>query len=74
MRRPLHDTQVEAINEEFADLVKRGRIEQAGPMDREKRYRDLPRLRFIFAKRAYGRLRLMIDRINEMDKANAGGT
>lgn len=71
MRRPLHDAQVEVLNEEFADLVKRGRIEQAGPMDREKRYRDLPRLRFVFAKRAYGRLRLMIDRINEFDVQNA---
>lgn len=71
MRRPLRDQQIEALNEEFADLVKEGRIEQAGPMDQERRYRELPRLRFVFAKRAYGRLRMMIDRINEYDVNNA---
>ncbi len=70
MHRPLGDAQVEALNDEFADLVKEDRIAQAGPMDQEKRYRDLPRLRFIFAKRAYGRLRLMVDRINEFDVLN----
>ncbi len=71
MRRPLRDEQVEALNEEFADLVKEGRIEQSGPLEQERRYRDLPRLRFVFAKRAYGRLRMMIDRINEYDVKNA---
>jgi uncharacterized protein (TIGR00730 family) len=71
MHRPLRDVQVEALNEEFADLVKEGRIEQAGPMDQERRYRELPRLRFVFAKRAYGRLRMMIDRINAFDVQNA---
>jgi len=71
MHRPLRDSQIDALNEEFADLVKQGKIEQAGPMDQEKRYRELPRLRFVFAKRAYGKLRMMIDRINEMDKSNA---
>jgi hypothetical protein len=40
-------------------------------MDQEQRYRELPRLRFIFAKRAYGRLRMMVDRINEFDAQNA---
>lgn len=71
MHRPLKDKQVEALYEEFADLVKEGRIEQAGPMEQEQRYRELPRLRFVFAKRAYGRLRMMIDRVNEFDAHNA---
>lgn len=71
MHRPLKDKQVEALNEEFADLVKEGKIEQTGPMDQEERYRELPRLRFVFAKRAYGRLRMMVDRINEFDTHNA---
>ncbi len=71
MHRPLRENQVQALNEEFADLVKEGRIEQTGPLDQERRYRELPRLRFVFAKRAYGRLRMMIDRINAFDVENA---
>ena len=71
MRRPLREKQVEALNADFADLVKEGRIEQTGPMDHEQKYRELPRLRFVFAKRAYGRLRLLIDRINNYDVENA---
>ena len=71
MHRPLRNVQVKAINDEFTDLVKDGRIEQAGPMDQEKKYRELPRLRFVFAKRAYGRLRKLIDRINSYDVENA---
>ena len=72
MLRPLTDAQVASLNDEFAFLIKEGKIEQAGSMDKEERYRELPRLRFTFAKRAYGKLRKMIDRINEMDKLNAG--
>ncbi len=71
MHRPLRDAQIDALNEEFADLIKEGKIEQTGPMEQEKDHRELPRIRFIFAKRAYGKLRMMIDRINEMDKLNA---
>jgi uncharacterized protein (TIGR00730 family) len=71
IQRPLKDKQVDALNDEFADLVKEGRIEQSGPLEQEERYRELPRLRFVFAKRAYGRLRMMIDRINELDLQNA---
>lgn len=73
MQRPLREAQLDALNEEFADLVKEGKIEQAGPMEQEQNHLELPRLRFHFAKRAYGRLRMMIDRINEFDKANASG-
>jgi len=72
MLRPLTDTQIASLSDEFADLIKEGKIEQAGPMDQEELYRKLPRLRFTFAKRAYGKLRLMIDRINEFDVQNAG--
>ena len=71
MQRPLRDPQVQELNEEFVDLVKEGKIEQGGPMEQEQSHLELPRLRFHFAKRAYGRLRMMVDRINEMDKLNA---
>jgi len=71
MRRPLRESQIESLNEAFADLIKEGKIEMTGPMDQETRYRHLPRLRFIFAKRAYGRLRMLIDQINHFDVENA---
>ncbi len=71
MRRPLRDEQVEALNADFADLIKDGKIEQTGPMDQERKYRELPRLRFVFAKRAYGRLRMLVDRINSYDIENS---
>ncbi|GAB4108073.1 MAG: TIGR00730 family Rossman fold protein [Phycisphaeraceae bacterium] len=70
MRRPLLEEQVIQLNDEFADLVKEGRIEQGGPLPQEQLYPDLPRLRFVFVKRAYGRLRMLVDRINELDAEN----
>ena len=57
--------QVELLNEQFSDLVAKGRIELSGPLDGELAHLDLPRLKFHFNKRSYGRLRLFIDRLND---------
>lgn len=70
MQRPLGDEQVAALSDEFADLVAGGVIEQGGPHPYEEEDRELPRLKFTSTKRAYGRLRLLIDRINEFDAVN----
>ena len=70
MHRPLKAEQVEALNEEFALLIKEGRVEQGGPLSAERESLHLPRLKFHFAKRGYGRLRAMIDRINAFDREN----
>ena len=71
MRRPLTDPQLDALNGDFADLVASGRIQQTGPLKAERaEHPDLPRLRFEFTKRSYGRLRLFIDRINALDAEN----
>lgn len=67
MQPPLSNAAVDALNDQFADLVKEDRIEQGGPLDAERQYMDLPRLTFTFTKHSYGRLRLMIDRINAFD-------
>ena len=67
MHRPLTGAQVDALNDEFADLLVEGRIMPCGALSSERRHLDLPRLRFAFVRRAYGRLRLLIDRINEYD-------
>ena len=69
MQHALPVEQVEQLNHDFADLVAEGRIEQRGPLEAETEHLELPRLTFVFAKRSYGRLRLLIDRINGLAPA-----
>ena len=59
---------VERINDEFGDLVVAGKITQALALEEEANedaILDLPRLIFTTHRKKYGRLRLMIDAINE---------
>ena len=70
MQRPLTADQVEALNNEFAKLVEEGRIRACSALEDEQEHLDLPRLRFIYTRRDYGTLRLLIDRINEFDAQN----
>jgi uncharacterized protein (TIGR00730 family) len=74
MHRPLTEGQVGQLNEQFADLVAAGRIAACGPQAGERKHLDLPRLKFAFTRRGYGRLRQMIDRINDFDLENEGAT
>ncbi|MFZ4697629.1 MAG: LOG family protein, partial [Phycisphaerales bacterium] len=72
LKRPLSAGQVKTLDAEFRNIIKSGHIEQTGALEAEGEHPDLPRLRFHFAKRAFGTLRRMIDRINAMpDDANA---
>ena len=64
LRQRLATQQVEALNEEFADLVKEGRIEQVSALEGEQDHLALPRLAFVHTRSRFSRLRLMIDRIN----------
>ncbi len=69
LRRPLTDKQLDALNDEFASLIKEGRMQQGGPLEQEAgEYPNLPRLHFEYTKRDYGRLRLLINRINQFDQ------
>ncbi|MFG0257619.1 MAG: LOG family protein [Phycisphaerales bacterium JB043] len=63
----LKDEDVEALNDEFGDLVASGRIVQRGAYDEESDHLALPRIAFHHTKHGFGRLRLMIDRINHFD-------
>ncbi|MEX0886648.1 MAG: LOG family protein [Phycisphaeraceae bacterium] len=65
--RPLTPAQLDTLNGEFADLVVSGHITQGDAEPPEDEYLDLPRLRWTFTRRDYGRLRQMIDRINDFD-------
>ena len=60
---------LERINESFGDILLGGRFEQtSGPLDGEDTaYADKARLFFEFDRRSAGRLRLLIDFLNESD-------
>ncbi|GIW44176.1 MAG: Rossman fold protein, TIGR00730 family [Candidatus Binatia bacterium] len=67
LQRPLPDAYVAELNEKFADIVVRGRMEQRGPLPAEQDEPDLaslPRLVLQFDRLHYGRLRELIDAIN----------
>ena len=69
LRHAPTDAQLTELNDQFAHLVARGRIERTGPFDIERRHDDhveLPRIRMIFRKHRSGDLRALIDAVNEM--------
>jgi hypothetical protein len=66
------DEEVATLNEEFCDIVVRGRIEKTGPLPPEvsgKDHLDRYRLAFVFDRMHHGRLRSLIDRINGLASA-----
>ena len=85
LEAPLTDEEVQTLNVEFSDLFKSGSIEpvQALSEETDPSIRHLPRLRMHYKRRAFGRLRQMVDRINsfplpdacnvEVPEAGAGG-
>src|SRR5262249_59922083 len=67
LQSPLHPLLVDAINDEFKDLLTDGDFQQREALPLEKDEVDianLPRLVFHFNRRSLGRLRLLIDAIN----------
>jgi uncharacterized protein (TIGR00730 family) len=70
LQRPLTSASLDALNTEFAVLVKDGRIEQSpGPLEGEDGPPNLPRIHFHHTKHKYGLIRAMIDRINTLETA-----
>ena len=70
LKRPLQEGDVDRLNEEFASIVKSGKIVQRGALDIESEHLDLPRLTFTHTRRNIGLIRRLIDRINEFDPAD----
>jgi len=66
MKRPLPPEALERLNEEFAVLVKEGKITQRGPYEVEDEYLDLPRLAFTHTRSKFSLIRRLIDRVNEL--------
>eukprot|EP00913_Durusdinium_trenchii_P028277 g26505.t1 len=68
LHREPNDSYVERLNDEFADVVESGRIEKTEVHRLEsddEHLADLPRLAFHFNRKSIGRLRQMIDMIND---------
>jgi uncharacterized protein (TIGR00730 family) len=66
------DSELALLNDRFADIVVRGRIERAPPLPAEVRgqdHLDLPRLTLRFDRLHHGRLRSFIDALNELPSA-----
>lgn len=63
----LSDEQVEQLNEEFNDILVKGKIQKSGalPEENNDETADLPRLVFYFDQRSFGRLYQMIHTINQ---------
>lgn len=56
-----------ALSDEFSDIITSGGIESIPPTQAEVEsddHTDLPRIAFAFDQRSYGRLRVLIDRLN----------
>lgn len=67
LESPLRPEEVEELNDEFKDLLVSGRIEPIAVLPQEANDPDiahLPRLKMRFARRRFGRLRQLVNRIN----------
>jgi hypothetical protein len=71
IKTPLKDEHLVALNEEFGELVRDGKIVQRGPFEVETDHLDLPRIAFTHTRRNYGVVRRLLDRINELGSASA---
>jgi uncharacterized protein (TIGR00730 family) len=69
VRQAPSEDELSALNEEFADIVAEGKIELAEPTAAEvddEDALDCERVAFVFDRRQFGRLRALIDRLNEI--------
>jgi hypothetical protein len=69
LRQGPTNEELAAINEEFADIVVEGGIEGAEPNQAEVEDDDalsMDRITFYFDRRQFGRLRQLIDRLNDL--------
>lgn len=71
IRQALPADTVEELNETYQDILAEGKIEQCEPLSAEDgEFPDFKRLKLRFDRRSFGRLRLMIDRVNNEGLTN----
>jgi len=66
--RPLSESELDAINTDFGDILVDGKIEQVDALPEERNEPELvglPRLKLRFNRKNLGRLRMLINRIND---------
>ena len=69
LRQAPDDDEMDALNEEFADIIVEGTIERTEPGQAEiddDDALDMERITFHFDRRQFGRLRQLIDRLNDL--------
>ncbi len=66
MKSPLTQSQVEDLNDRFGDLVDGGAMKACAAMRGETDHLELPRLAFVHTRRGWGRMRQLIDAINDL--------
>ncbi|MEM0983618.1 MAG: TIGR00730 family Rossman fold protein [Planctomycetota bacterium] len=66
MKSQLSEESIEILNQEFASLVKKGKIRHREPHELESVALDLPRISFVHTRYHYGMVRKLIDRLNEL--------
>src|ERR1041385_5299299 len=69
LKHPPSDSAIEAMNEDFADIIVGPKIQKIEPTPEEVEDNDnvnLPRIAFGFNRREYGRLRQLIDVLNAL--------
>lgn len=76
LKSELSNADVEQLNEEFSDILVKGRIEKskALPQELPDETADLPRLVFYFNRRDSGRLYRLIDTISQMGASSPQAT
>jgi hypothetical protein len=70
IKNPLTDAALKKLNAEFEDILDHGRIEQGEPLPEEANEPDLakyPRLILQPVRKNFGRLRLLLDAINDAE-------
>jgi len=68
LNTPLSAERLEKLNDEFQDILFKGKIESTRPLKDElknQEYPALPRISLYFDKKSFGRLNLLIARINQ---------
>ena len=71
MNRQLSDEAIARMNREFADILVQGTIEQSAALPEEKNEPELaskPRLILVPDQRRYGRIRQLIDAVNDLSE------
>jgi uncharacterized protein (TIGR00730 family) len=67
LRAPLAESDIASLNDSFSDIVASGTIRSTGPYAAEREFLHLPRIVFHHTKHKFGRVRALIDRLNEFD-------